>query len=44
MGDFKFSFEKLMASDITARSRAYGQLTRGNMAPERAERLAGFTD
>ena len=36
------SFDRLNASDLTGRARAYGSLVTGGMKPERAAEIAGF--
>ena len=38
------SFDRLFASDIQGRGRAYQSMTAGGMEPERAARLAGFSE
>ena len=39
-----FSFNRLAAADVAARARAYGSLVTAQMAPDRAERLAGLEE
>ena len=41
--DLRLNFNRLFASDLSGRARAYGSLVKGGMDADRAARLAGLT-
>ena len=42
--DIRFGFDRLFASDIQGRARAFKSLVEGNMDPAEAARVTGMAD